>query len=146
MGVLILFVSAVILDLTVRLFRTPARMPPDMLLAARAGMVFLVISCGLGVWVSVNGDLRLARGLEPDRYGVAGVPKFPHGVVIHAIQWLPAIAWAARVAGLTLATRRRLVALATLVSALLLAFALAQTLAGRGRFELPLWLPEPAVR
>jgi len=146
MGVLILFVSAVILDLTVRLFRTPARMPPDMLLAARAGMVFLVISCGLGVWVSVNGDLRLARGLEPDRYGAAGVPKFPHGVVIHAIQWLPAIAWAARVAGLTLATRRRLVALATLVSALLLAFALAQTLAGRGRFELPLWLPEPAVR
>ena len=137
MGVLILVVSAVLVDLTVRLFRAPAEMTPDMLLAARAGMVFLVISCGLGIWVSVNGDLRVAQGLEPERYGRAGVPKFPHGVVIHAIQWLPAIAWAAQIAGFTAVARRRLVALATLVTALLLAFALTQTLAGRGRLELP---------
>jgi hypothetical protein len=36
MGVLILFVSAVLVDLTIRLFRSPAAMTPDMLLAARA--------------------------------------------------------------------------------------------------------------
>lgn len=137
MGVLILFVSAVIVDLTVRLFCTPAALPPDMLLAARAGMVLLVISCGLGIWVSINGDMRVAEGLEPERYGAAGVPKFPHGVVIHAIQWLPAVAWAGRVVGLSLAARRRLVAAATLVSALLLVYALTQTLSGRARFELP---------
>ena len=137
MGVLILFVSAVLVDLTIRLFRSPAAMTPDMLLAARAGMVLLVISCGLGIWVGVHGDLQLARGLEPERYGRAGVPKFPHGVVIHAIQWLPGIAWAARAVGLSLTARRRLVVIATLVTALLLAFALAQTLAGRSRFELP---------
>ncbi len=137
MGVLILFVSAVLVDLTIRLFRSPVAMTPDMLLAARAGMVLLVISCGLGIWVGVHGDLQVARGLEPERYGRAGVPKFPHGVVIHAIQWLPAIAWAARAVGLSLAARRRLVVIATLVTALLLAFALAQTLAGRSRFELP---------
>jgi hypothetical protein len=137
MGVLILFVTAVIVDLTVRLCRSPTGMAPDMLLAARAGMLLLAISCGLGIWVSVNGDLRLAQGLEPERYGAAGVPKFPHGVVIHAIQWLPAIAWAAHRAGFPPATRRRLVALATVVSALLLVYALTQTLAGRGRFELP---------
>jgi hypothetical protein len=137
MGVLILFVSAVLVDLTIRLFRSPAAMTPDMLLAARAGMVLLVISCGLGIWVGVHGDLQVAGGLEPERYGRAGVPKFPHGVVIHAIQWLPGIAWAARAVGLSLAARRRLVVIATLVTALLLAFALAQTLAGRSRFELP---------
>ena len=137
MGVLILFVSAVLVDLTIRLFRAPAALTPDMLLAARAGMVLLVISCGLGIWVSVYGDLRVAAGLEPERYGRAGVPKFPHGVVIHAIQWLPAIAWVGRVIGLSLTARRRLVAAATVLSVLLLAFALTQTLAGRGRFELP---------
>jgi len=134
----------VLVDLTLRLWRPGVALPADMLLAARAGMVLLVISCGLGIWVSVNGDLRLAQGLEPERYGRAGVPKFPHGVVIHAIQWLPAIAWAARIAGLSLAARRRLVAVATVLSVLLLAFALAQTLAGRARFEPP-FAPRPPV-
>jgi hypothetical protein len=139
MGVLILFVTAVIVDLTVRLFRSTAGMTPDMLLAARAGMVFLVISCGLGVWVSVSGDMRMAEGLEPERFGAAGVPKFPHGAAIHAIQWLPGIAWAARQAGLGVAARRGLVIAATVATAALLAFALVQTLTGHARFDLT-WL------
>jgi len=136
---LILFVTAVIVDLTGRLFRSTAGMPADMLLAARAGMVFLVISCGLGIWVSVNGDIRAAAGLEPERYGAAGVPKFPHGAVIHAIQWLPAVAWAARRAGLAMPARRRLVLVATLATAAMLAFALAQTLTGHARFDINWW-------
>jgi len=135
MGLLILFVSAVLVDLTIRLFRTTVSLPPDMLLAARAGMILLVISCALGIWVSVYGDLRVAAGLEPERYGAAGVPKFPHGAVIHAIQWLPALAWAARRAGWSPRARAWLVAAATLASAAILAYALGQTLAGRGRFE-----------
>jgi len=139
MGVLILFVTAVIVDLAVRLFRSTAAMPSDMLLAARAGMVFLVISCGLGIWVSVNGDMRVAEGLEPERYGAAGVPKFPHGSVIHAIQWLPAVAWAARRAGLAVAARRRLVTAAIVATAALLAFSLLQTLTGHARFDLSWW-------
>ena len=141
LGVLILFVTAVLVDLTVRLVRARPTLPPDMLLAARAGMVFLVISCGLGIWVSVHGDLRVAAGLEPERYGAAGVPKFPHGVVIHAIQWLPAVAWAARRAGLTVAARRRLVLVAILATAALLAFALVQTLTGHARFDVTWWSP-----
>jgi len=60
--------------------------------------------------------------------------KFPHGVVIHAIQGLPFIAWAARRAGLGERTRTLIVAIATAASALLLGYALAQTLAGRPRF------------
>jgi hypothetical protein len=88
----------------------------------------------------------VAEGLEPDRYGAAGVPKFPHGVVIHAIQWLPAIAWVARVSGLSVATRRRLVWAATVASVALLVFALTQTLAGRARFELPAAVQAPVAR
>jgi hypothetical protein len=134
MGVLILLASAVLLDLTVRLFSRGSRFAPDMLRAARAGMVFLVISCGLGVWVGMQGDLRAAAGLAPDRFGAAGVPKFPHGVAIHAIQGLPALAWAARRAGLSVVTSRRLVGLAAVGTALLLAYAMTQTLLGRPRF------------
>ncbi len=135
MGVLIIFVSLVIVDLTVRLFRGSVSLPPDMLLAARAGMVLLVVSCGLGVWVSVYGDQQVAAGLEPERYGAAGVPKFPHGMVIHAIQWLPALAWAARRAGLGERARLRVVAAAVAGTGLLLVYALEQTLAGRARFD-----------
>lgn len=135
MGVLIIFVSFVIVDLTVRLFRGGASLPPDMLLAARAGMLLLVVSCVLGVWVSVFGDQQAAAGLEPERYGAAGVPKFPHGMVIHAIQWLPAIAWAARWAGLGEGARLRVVVAAVVGTGLLLVYAIEQTLAGRARFD-----------
>jgi hypothetical protein len=107
-----------------------------MLLAARAGLVLLVISCLLGIWVSVHGDMRMAAGLEPERYGAAGVPKFPHGAVIHALQWLPMLAWAGQRAGFPERRRVRLVATATVGTMLLGCFALVQTLAGRSRFDL----------
>ncbi|MFM1997013.1 MAG: hypothetical protein RLZZ111_1400 [Planctomycetota bacterium] len=135
MGGLILFVTAVIADLTVRVFVQRVTMAADMLLAARAGLVFLTISCLIGIWASVLGDMRAAAGLDPARYGAAGVPKFPHGVVIHAIQWLPLLAWAARRAGLEESARTRLVVSATIGTALVLAYAILQTLAGRSRFD-----------
>ena len=134
MGGLILFVTVVICDLTIRFFRQRPSLPADMLLAARAGLVLLAVSCLLGIWASVYGDTQVARGLPPEIYGAAGVVKFPHGVVIHAIQGLPFIAWAARRAGLGERTRTLIVAIATAASALLLGYALAQTLAGRPRF------------
>jgi hypothetical protein len=136
MGLLILWVTLVAIDLTIRFFRQPTGLPADMLLAARAGLVLLVISCLLGIWVSVHGDMQVAVGLEPERYGAAGVPKFPHGAAIHALQWLPMLAWAARWSGYAEGPRVRLVASATLGTALLACFALLQTLAGRSRFDL----------
>ena len=72
LGGLILFVSLVAADLTVRSFLPPARLAADMLLAQRAGLVFLVVSCGLGIWASVHGDLRAAAGLAPETLGAAG--------------------------------------------------------------------------
>jgi hypothetical protein len=83
--------------------------------------------------------MQVAAGREPERYGAAGVPKFPHGVVIHAIQWLPAIAWATRRVGLHESARWWLVVVATVASGLMLAFALVQTLTGHARFDIVWW-------
>ena len=79
--------------------------------------------------------MRMAAGLEPEKYGAAGVPKFPHGAVIHALQWLPMLAWGARWAGVAERRRVWLVAAATVGTTLLGCFALVQTLAGRTRFD-----------
>ena len=135
MGALILIVTLVAADLAVRLHRVPTALEADMRAAARVGLVLFLVSCVLGIWVSVHGDLEVSRGRSPEVYGAAGVPKFPHGAAIHALQWLPLLAWAARRAGLPCAARVRLVAAASVGSWLILVYALAQTLSGRTRFD-----------
>jgi hypothetical protein len=137
MGALILFATVVILDLTIRFLWQRIRLSADMLLAAQSGLVFLAISCLLGIWISAYGDLRVASGQSPEVYGAAGVAKFPHGMAMHAIQWLPVLAWAARQAGLTEPRRWQLVACSTIGTGFLLAYAMLQTLAGRARFDAP---------
>lgn len=136
MGWLILFVTLVIVDLTIRGFMQPLTAAADMVLAIRAGLVFLVLSCLLGIWVGIHGELRLEQGLPAETFGAAGVPKFPHGAVIHAIQWLPLLAWAARGNQTPVRTRHWLVASASGGTACLLITALVQTLVGRSRFDL----------
>ncbi|NDC63801.1 MAG: hypothetical protein EBZ59_07445, partial [Planctomycetia bacterium] len=135
MGGLILGVTLVVVDLTIRFLLRPVGLTADMLLAARAGLVLLAVSCLLGIWISVHGDLRVASGLPPETVGAAGVAKFPHGVAIHAVQWLPLVAWAARLGGLGDALRLRLVAAAAAGTTLVLGYSIVQTLAGRGRFD-----------
>lgn len=135
MGLLILIVTLVSIDLTVRFVVQRTGLEPDMLLAARVGLALLVWSCLLGIWVTVHGDTRVQEGLRPETFGRAGVPKFPHGAVIHALQWLPLLAWAARRAGIPTRRRLALVASASLGTVLLGTFALVQTLAGRARFD-----------
>jgi hypothetical protein len=137
MGLLILWVTGVIIYVTVRFFLQPTTCSPDMRLAVQAGLIYLVISCLLGIWVGLNGDLRMQAGLEPEQFGEAGVPKFPHGVVIHALQWLPMLAWGASRAGFRPKTRLRLVSVAGRASGLLLIYALGETLLGRARFDPP---------
>jgi hypothetical protein len=135
MGALIVAVTLVIADLALRLLVRRPPVPADMLLAARSGMLLLLVSCLLGIWVGALGETRMEAGLDPVRLGAAGVPKFPHGVVIHAVQWLPALAWAMRQAGIAAAARLRLVAAAAVGSTLLLVYALVQTALGRARFD-----------
>jgi hypothetical protein len=135
MGGLILFVTVVVGDLTLRMFLRRDGLPADTLLAARAGLVFLLLSCLLGIWVGMHGERRMAAGLPPETFGAAGVTKFPHGAVIHALQWLPLVAWAAGLAGIGDRGRLRLVGWATAGTALVGGYAVVQTLAGRGRFD-----------
>jgi len=135
MGALILWVSLVSADLMIRVCGRRVAAGGPMRLAIRAGMVFLVVSCLLGIWVTSLGEERLAGGLEPERFGAAGVLKFPHGAVIHAIQWLPLLAWAVGRAGLGDRAGERLVGVATAGTGLMLCYAMVQTVAGRGRFD-----------
>lgn len=135
MGALILWVTVVLADLMLRFFRSRVDMPGDMRLAVRGGLVALVWSCVLGIWISVHGEMQITAGLPPEQFGPAGVPKFAHGAVIHALQWLPMLAWAGRWLGLAEALRLRLVASATGGTLLLAVYAFLQTLAGRPRVD-----------
>ena len=135
MGGLIVWVTLVSADLMLRFFRSQVGLPADMLLAARSGLVALVWSCVLGIWVSVHGDMQMMAGMQPERFGAAGVPKFAHGAVIHALQWLPMLAWAGRRAGIEEGQRVRLLAAASMGTFLLAAYALLQTVAGRPRVD-----------
>ncbi len=109
---------------------------PETTLAVRAGLGLLVVSCVVGYAFLFVGLQRAEAGLDPSKYGEAGVPKFAHGVVIHALQLLPLLAWWLQTAGLDAATRWQRVVVATTGQGLLLGFALIQTLAGRGRLDL----------
>jgi len=66
-------------------FRTfsSLRLDAGYCLAARSGMVFLILSCVIGFVISGHGYARTKVGLPPETYGQNGVVKFPHGVAIH---------------------------------------------------------------
>ena len=59
------------------------------MLAIRAGLAFLFISCLLGFATMAAGEFNIAQGLAPEIWGRAGVLKYPHGAILHAIQTLP---------------------------------------------------------
>ena len=135
MGVLILWVTWIAVMLLRRVFCQPLALSADMRLAVRGGLVALVWSCLLGIWISVHGELQLQAGLSPARYGTAGVPKFAHGAVIHALQYLPLLSWLARRGGIRQRGRLRLMAAATIGTLLLAVYAIGQTLVGRPRVD-----------
>ena len=70
-----------------------------------------------------------------DLYGAAGVTKFAHGAAIHALQWLPALAWLGRRRGLAAEVRLRIVGQGVLASALVALASLLQVLLGRSRLD-----------
>lgn len=134
---LILFATLVIAELTRRcLLRFDSDTPPDMRLAIRSGMAFLLFACLLGFALVAHGNRQSADGLAPGIYGERGVTKFPHGVPIHAIQFLPFAAWFWRIRGVIEQQRFRNVVLVTVSIVLFTFFSIAQTLGGRDRFEM----------
>ncbi len=68
------------------------RLPPideALATAIRAGLWFLLASCGLGLFVTIAGEINIANGKPYESWGGAGVLKYPHGAALHAIQVLP---------------------------------------------------------
>lgn len=114
----------------------PLRAAPDMKLAIRAGLSFLVISCLVGFGLLFYGHDQITQGGNPSVMGKAGVPKFPHGVAIHAIQWLPLFSWLGLRWGIAEKKRTRMIVCVVVATALFLLFSINQTYQGRARWDM----------
>jgi hypothetical protein len=137
--VLITVVTLAIATLTIGVFgrlrqggRPAAR---DVALAARAGLVLLLLSCLFGYFMLVYGAQRVQSALPPEIFGSAGLLKFVHGIPMHAIQILPISCWILLRLGFGELHRTRLVQALTAGVAALSIFAAVQTFAGRSRFD-----------
>ncbi|MEL7498166.1 MAG: hypothetical protein AAFN77_11180 [Planctomycetota bacterium] len=135
--VFVTLAALAIFDLTRRSWRS-FDATPDIRLAVRWGMNFLSVSCLIGFWMLWFGGRQMAAGNDPGLVGNAGVAKFPHGVTIHSIQFLPLLCWILWRFGFEDSTRRSAVAWVIGSMALLLLFSIMQTAAGRSRFDLTL--------
>ncbi len=91
MGILIGFVAAVIVVVTVRSLIT-LRAPPSLAWAIRLGLLLMVASQGLGGQIIDNG-LDAVDVAGAATFGESGALKVPHAVTLHAAQVLPAVAW-----------------------------------------------------
>lgn len=101
--------------------------------AYRSGLWFLIGSCLIGAMITVIGEQQLEMGRSPEILGRSGVLKYPHGIVLHALQTLPAVAW--MMSQTKLQHALTLIRIAVSGHALLLAHAVRQTLQGRARFD-----------
>ncbi len=68
--------------------------PPSMVLAVRAGFALLLAGLASGAAMIARGAVARARGDAADRvYAVTGFLKDVHGVTLHGVLVLPALAW-----------------------------------------------------
>lgn len=129
---LILLVTTGIIWLTLRSLGLPP-MDGSTAIALRGGLWLLTLSCGLGMMITILGELNLAAGKLPEVWGPAGVLKYPHGAALHAIQTLPILAWLLHV--LRVSNAAWLVHAALWSQVLFLAHAFWQTIHGRARLD-----------
>ena len=105
-------------------------------LAVRLGMLFLVVSCVIGFVISVVGYSQSTMGMRPETIGERGAAKFPHGIAIHALQFLPALVYILKKLSFALSQRLMMLWAASASMMLMLIYASYQTWSGLGRFEL----------
>lgn len=135
MEAMISFASLVIVYVMVRCFR-PLLTGRDVALAIRGGMSLLALSCAIGFGLVIFGHHQISLGKNPALYGQSGIVKFPHGMPMHAIQFLPALAWWLRKVGVDSDRRYREIAYGLSAIVGMTCFSLMQTLSGRARFDL----------
>ncbi|AGZ43453.1 hypothetical protein AFR_25945 [Actinoplanes friuliensis DSM 7358] len=108
--------------LAVAAFR--ARAAPSMRLAIRAGFVTLMIGLASGAAMIARGVVAVNAGDQQRAYQVLGFLKPVHGVSLHGILVLPAIAWLLTFTSWDEARRTRLVWLAVIAYGVAVAGAL----------------------
>lgn len=135
MTLLITIAVILLFWLTIRCF-LQIHAQPDMKVAIRAGMLYLIASCIIGFAITSWGHRQIALGLAPEIVGTAGVAKFPHGLAIHAIQFLPLSVWLQNKIGLIDSQSTKLTMGLSVILGLLLMFSILQTVQGRSRFDL----------
>lgn len=106
------------------------------LLAIRAGLWLLLLSCLLGGIAMACGEINLSHGKSPEIWGQSGILKYPHGAALHAIQLLPVVNWL--LTRFTMPHRHSTIARLISAQILFLTQALWQTFQGRSRFDVDL--------
>ncbi|CAM5572842.1 hypothetical protein GCM10010329_72280 [Streptomyces spiroverticillatus] len=89
-GVLLVVLLTV---LAVAVFRRGAGGPAGMPLALRAGFAYLLVGLASGAVMIARGVILTRTGHQVDAYASTGVLKPLHGVSLHAVLVLPALAW-----------------------------------------------------
>lgn len=102
----------------------------------RWGMLFLAISCVFGFGVAIYGNAMLESGNSPEVIAPNGVPKFVHGIALHALQVFPFWVFVMRKIGIKLENRLKSLRFSSITFFLVTFYALWQTLNGFGRFEI----------
>jgi hypothetical protein len=119
---------AVVAVLTVAAWRTAEGVAPSMRVALRAGFTLLSASMLTGAVMIAMGVTRVIAGDQQGAYSTGGVLKPVHGVALHAVLVLPALAWLLGRAGWPEERRLRVVQVATVAYVLVTVVTLAWTL------------------
>lgn len=142
-GAAIAVTVTVVIALAAIAFRRPVE-DGALQLALRAGLAILVVAMvGGGLMIGV-GNERALSGQTTDlvRWGAAGNMKVTHAIAMHAVQLLPGLALVLSATDLGTTLRRRIVAIAAVGHAGLLAAGTIQWITGRGLLD-PGWIDGP---
>ena len=132
MGVLIGVVSLQIFLLNFLSFFLPAN---SFTRSAQYGISLLSLGCILGFVITSVAFSNLQKGESTTRYKRKGILKFPHGLPLHAVQFLPIQTWLMNYSAVPLQKGNLLLDLSALGFLLATIYGIVQTFSGKARFE-----------
>ena len=128
MGMLVTIIAVLTVIIVVRSFRS-LDAPSSLALAIRLGLVLMLVSQAVGVQMIVEGG---------NTFGAEGALKVPHAFTLHVAQVLPALAILLLIADSTEQRRSRIVSMAAVGCALVIASTGVLAYAGRAPLDLDL--------